>query len=141
MSADGTYYPTFGGGKLSILSDEIIPLQCSSISAYAYLNQLPFLAANSHSFSCISTDLSVQGMVYDMSIYEFWSWFGFFCLFGFSFGVVIVLGGRGGRCFVLFFQDALNLTHAIFIEAFIVFVAVRHCSSFKPQLRTQDVAM
>lgn len=38
-------------------------------SAYAYLSQLPFLAASSH--SCASTDLSVQGVIYDTSIYQY----------------------------------------------------------------------
>ena len=51
-------------------------------SAYAYLNQLPFLAANSHSFACVSTDLSVQGVIYDTSIYQFGGWLvSFVCFF------------------------------------------------------------
>lgn len=84
-------------------------------SAYAYLNQLPFLAANSHSFLCVSTDLSIQGMIYDTSIHQCLGWL------------------------IVFFQTAPNLTPAFFIEAFTVSIAIRHCSDFKSQLRTDDM--
>lgn len=73
-------------------------------SVYAYLNKLPFLPANSHSFACFSTDLSVQMVIYDTSIYQVGGWLSFF------------------DC--LFFQTAPNLTPAFFIEAFTVFVPI-----------------
>lgn len=89
-------------------------------SASAYLSQLLFLVANSHSFACVSIDLSVQGVIYDTSIYQFGGWLGFF---------------------FVFFQTAPNLSPAFFIESFTVFDAVQHYSDFKPQLRTQDMTV
>lgn len=49
---------------------------------------------------------------------------GFFVCLGFHLGWWLFFGGRGRGCFVLFFQNAQDLTPVVFMEAFTVFVAV-----------------
>jgi len=53
--------------------------------------------------------------------------------------VFISFWGRLGFSVCLFFQAALNLTSAFFVEAFTVFVAIQHRSGCKSGLRSQDM--